>query len=179
MKKKQPDDRAALEEKFAAEFAAIVDKIKQNPNADGWLRLCEVLEKAKADKRIQSSPGALEFLGVVREIAADSFTCDEAIQAFRPLAPILAGDQLRDNSGRIRGGETMKHRKENHTQLLTDAVEAILKNPATSDWSDPDIARWLMKPERAFHERKGKTPLGLKTMTTRVKEIRAAYKASI
>lgn len=185
-KTKCPDANAEQREKFKAaarekfeELIAIADKIRRNPNADGWMRLCEILGEAEADKRIQSSPGALGFLKVVHYIAADSFVYDDAIQAFRLLTPMLASDQLRDNTGRIKGGDTMRRSAETHVEHLKDAVIDLLKNRSTSDWSDPEIARWLMKPERAFHERKGKAPLGLRTMTARVKKIRADYKASI
>lgn len=155
-----------------------IDPKHDKTKTDGWLRLCEVLKDAMSDERIRSSVGASDFLEVVYELAADAFTADDAMQALKPIRAILAGDLLKDNSGGIDGGETMKRLKEAHTNDLRAAVTDILKNPKTSDWSDPEIARWLMKPERAYHERKGKTPLGLKTMTTRVKEIRADYKAS-
>lgn len=180
---KGPDANAELREKLEAEFrekfAAIADELMKNPNCAAWLKLSSVLKKASMDKEILSSRGASEFLEIVRMVVDDSFTCDDSIQAFRLLIPLLAGDQFRDNGGRIKGGDTMRRRKEAHVGDLRAAVTDILKNPTTADWSDPEIARWLMKPERAYHVRKGKTPLGLRTMTTRVKEIRADYKASI
>jgi hypothetical protein len=163
-------------------------RLSGNPHLDGWLRLSDILSDAKDDERVLSSPGASAFLGVVKQITL--MTCMQlvngnvendafvGVKAFRPLAADLAGYQLRDNSGRIKGGETMKLRKVAHTKLLTDAVEDILKNPATSDWRDPEIARWLMEAPRAFHSFNGRE-LTEKTMTARVKEIREIYKASI
>ena len=81
-----------------------------------------------------------------------------------------------NNEGRIKGGETTKKRADEHKETLKDAVVSILKNPATSDWSNPRIARFLMEPTRAFHKSKGKSPLGEQTMTDRVKKIREEYK---
>lgn len=183
-KTKRPDANAELRERLDAEFREkwiplATRNVIDNPNCKAWLRLFVILDEAMRDSEILSSRAASQFLEVMRELAADSFTCDEAIQAFRPLAPILAGDQLRDNTGRIKGGDTMERLKEAHIEILKQPVIDILRNPKTFDWTDPEIARWLMKPERAYHERKGKPPLGLKTMTTRVAKIRADYKASI
>lgn len=182
-KTRNPDGNAKGREELDAGFrealGSIEKRFKDNPDFSAWLRLYVILDDAMSDKVILTSRAATKFLEVVRELAADSYTCNDAIQALRPLGPVLAGDQLRDNTGRIKGGDTMKQLKAAHTKHLTTAVVDILKNPKTSDWKDPDIARWLMEPGKAYHERKGKTPLGHKTMTTRVKEIRAAYKASI
>jgi hypothetical protein len=177
------DNQRARQADHRARHDAWTLEVNQNPNADGWRRLCEILENDMTDKRILSSPGASEVVGLFHEIAADSWTCGDAIQALRVLAPILAGDQLRDNTGRHNGGKSMKQIKEAHIEHLTQPVIDILKNPKTSDWGDPEIARWLMKPERALHKFKDKKlkdkELTVKTMTNRVKEIRAAYKASI
>lgn len=162
---------------FKRDWQTEMRRVTQNPNYIGWSRLFYILEDALDDKEILSSVAATNFLNIMRELVADSFTYGDVIQAFRPIAPKLAGDLLRDNSGRIKGGERMKQRAAEHTELLKVAVVAILKNPATSDWRDPDIARWLMEPERA-HKFNPK-PLTEKTMTTRVKKIRADYKASI
>ena len=49
--------KAAVQEKFE-ELFAIADKIRRNPNADGWMRLCEILGEAEADKRIHHGPTA-------------------------------------------------------------------------------------------------------------------------
>jgi len=160
-----------------AKIAAIAERISANPNADGWIGLCEILKKAKTDKRVVSSVPASEFLEVMSILAEDALTSTNAIKALRQLAPAIAGDQLRDNTGRHEGGATMAQRKEEHVKILTPSVTDILKNPATSGWSDPAIARWLMEPQRALHKFK-KIELSEQTMIDRVAAIREMYKTA-
>lgn len=74
-----------LDAKLQARLAAIADRIMANPNADGWIRLCEILKKARTDKRIASSAGASEFLELMCELAADALTTSNAKQAIKPL----------------------------------------------------------------------------------------------
>jgi hypothetical protein len=175
------------EEESKAEHRVWMEQqLLKTPSIEGWMRLNDLLIEALQDKRVQSSAGAIEFALDCQQLAQNGvmrtvFYGDDvdAIDVFKALMPDIAADQLGPHKGWIEGGETMKRLKAAHTKHLTTAVVDILKNPKTSDWKDPDIARWLMEPGKAYHERKGKTPLGLKTMTNRVKEIRAAYKASI
>lgn len=84
---------------------------------------------------------------------------------------------LRQKGQHLKGGNTMAKRAEDHEKNLTDAVLQILKNPATSDWSNPKIARWLI--QKGFHKSDGKKPIELseQTMTDRVRAIRDKYKA--
>lgn len=66
-------------------IATAQERIRANPNADGWVRLCEILGAAKQDERIILSAGASEFLEVVYELAADSLTLDNANAAIEPV----------------------------------------------------------------------------------------------
>lgn len=96
---RSPEDakqHAENEVKSEAAFKPLMDalfastaKDRENPNFDGWVRLCEILKKAKQDKRIASSAGASEFLEVVYELAADSLTLDSGDAAFEPITEEL------------------------------------------------------------------------------------------
>lgn len=101
-----------LEKRFAELFAEIAAKIAANPNADGWIRLLELLRKAEQDKRIKSSPGASEFLGLVIELASDSFTASTAEQAIEPLietSPIAVfAKPFKNNSEKVRKGGPLR-----------------------------------------------------------------------
>lgn len=163
-------------QELAASVLALIDE-----HSAGWDRLREILKDAMEDERILSSSGASDFLETVYELSAYG-VAGSSKPAFRLLYPALVGDKLRSNRGRHSGGETMKERKESHINGLRAAVTDILKNPKTSDWNDPEIARWLMTPPNAFHvfEHRGKRQeVKEKAMTTRVAKIRADYKASI
>ena len=154
----------------------------QSMDDPGWSQILRILNAASKDDRILSSPSASSFLDAVIKLAKIA-TLDEepetdGIKAFRPLAADLAGEQLGRYNGRENGGETMKKIKEAHIEHLTQPVIDLLKHPKTSDWSDTEIASWLMEPRQAFHVFNGKE-VKQKTMTLRVKEIRATYKASI
>lgn len=151
-----------------------VDPKHEKIRADGWIRLREILENAKQDERIAASSGAADFLELVCELAADSLKHEDAMQVLRPLANALAGTLLESNEGRHKGGATMAAKKSEHIVTLENAVLPLLKNPATSDWSNPQIAKWLT--EKGFHKHCG-IELGLQTMTGRVSEIRKKYKA--
>jgi hypothetical protein len=171
------------------------------PNMEGWERLIQILDAARKEEKILSSASAAEFVDTVLTIALNTGfkllngevePTDESvggIKAFLPLGPELSGEHLGHYNGRENGGKTMERRADEHANLLKKSVEDLLKNPSTADWSDRNIARWLMEEPRALHKAKARAKkpkdskkpneLSEKTMTTRVKEIRAAYKASI
>ena len=146
-------------------------------NTAGLARLREIMEEAKQDKIILLSSSASDLLELLCDLVADSPNADNAVEILRPLAKIMAGGLIKDSKGRHLGGDTMAKRAEAHTKILKDVVVSILKNPATFDWSNPKIAKWLMEPQRAFHKFNG-IERGLQTMTDRVKEIREEYKAA-
>lgn len=194
MKKTKPDintmvdfgspTHTEMNKKLQGWIAAEQERIRANPNADGCIRLCEILKEAKADKRIAASGVASKILEIFYETAADALTTSNASQALKPLHSALTAEQLADNTGRHNGGKTMAKRAEDHEKTLTDAVLQILKNPATSDWSNPEIARWLIQKGFAItscrrrHKSDGKKPTELseQTMTDRVEAIRDKYK---
>ncbi|MBA2660087.1 MAG: hypothetical protein H0U72_11305 [Nitrosospira sp.] len=60
-------------------------KIRANPNADGWMRLCEILKSANEDKRIKSSAGASDFMELMLLLAEDAITASSAEEAIQPL----------------------------------------------------------------------------------------------
>tara|TARA_R110002049_G_scaffold163963_4_gene329994 strand:+ start:62 stop:574 length:513 start_codon:yes stop_codon:yes gene_type:complete len=76
---------AANESEILKRFRDIVANVLANPNADGWVRLLELLRKAEKDKRVKSSPGASEFLELTIELASDALTASTAEQAIEPL----------------------------------------------------------------------------------------------
>lgn len=80
---------AAHEDEILKHFREIANKILANPNADGWIRLLEILRKAEKDKRIKSSPGASEFLELTIELASDALTASTAWQAIEPLNDVM------------------------------------------------------------------------------------------
>lgn len=101
MKKIKTDNKTAFAEankSLLAKIDVIHKEIMANPNADGWLRLCEILLEAKQDKRIVSSGGASGFLDLVFEIASDSFTAPTAEHAIKPLEKILT-EKYTENLG--------------------------------------------------------------------------------
>lgn len=63
-------------------------QIQANPNSDGWIRLVDLLRKAQNDKRIQSSPGASDFLDLMIVLASDSLTASTADRAVQPLIEV-------------------------------------------------------------------------------------------
>lgn len=161
-----------------------VDPAHDKAIVAGWSRLCEILNEAMQDKRIAGAVGLgaggpQDFLELMLDLAeiAQSNSASDSVQALKPLTKSMAADQLRAHSGHKQGGKTMAARKNRHQESLKNDVEAILRNPKTSGWSNPDIARWLMKPERARHESEG-TALGEQTMTNRVKKIREEFISS-
>jgi hypothetical protein len=164
--------------------------------AAAWARVHDAIKGAMADECVTACPEAMDFLEMtfsVSLLAAMRHVWLEddvrGIKAFTALTPGLAGEHLGHYNGRENGGKTMERRADEHANLLKKSVEDLLKNPSTADWSDRNIARWLMEEPRALHKAKARAKkpkdskkpneLSEKTMTTRVKEIRAAYKASI
>lgn len=83
-----------------ARMRKIADTIMANPNADGWLRLCEILKGAKDDERIKTSAGANDFLELIYFLAADAVTASSADQALEPLAQIFISENARDIANR-------------------------------------------------------------------------------
>lgn len=102
----------AATQKFQEYFAKEWERILQNPNADGWIRLIEILEKARNDKRVLTSAGATDFLGMAIELASDSLTASTADQAIEPLNDVLPlaihGKIMRDNEKKNPGGPVRK-----------------------------------------------------------------------
>lgn len=80
---------AAAKTTSSSEWAELHKEVMANHNADGWLRLCEILNEAKEDKRIISSPGASEFLVLMKELAADAFTASSGDEALQPLVEAI------------------------------------------------------------------------------------------
>jgi len=92
-----PDINSPIDAGLQAQLDAIVKKIRANPNADGWVRLCEILKKAKHDKRIIASGGASEFLELVYELASDSLTAANARPSLMPLTKALKSEEQSNN----------------------------------------------------------------------------------
>lgn len=112
MCKPSPEDE--LIRKYIAEVSETWRKqaadILANPNADGWVRLVELLIQAGKDERIISSPGASGFVAFIVEYAKDSLTTSSAEQALRPLAKELESESARNKANK-RFNETRKAEK--------------------------------------------------------------------
>lgn len=162
--------------KLKAQFESFADKVRENPNSDGWLRLCEILENAKSDNRIISSSGASEFVGLMYEICADSMFAANSKEALEPLEKIMTEKstrgirKIRETKAHIKGGNTTAVKAEQRRIKNKKVVEDLLGNPAKSGMDDGDIAQYLI--DRGFHDNKTK-----KTMTRDVEKIREVYKA--
>lgn len=92
MKRLTPAQRKALEDatQMLQEWSAREGaRIRSDPNADGWIRLLEIMEKARNDKRVRTSAGAADFLDLVVELASDALTAPTADQAIDPLNDVM------------------------------------------------------------------------------------------
>lgn len=125
-------------------IAATAEKIMSNPNADGWIRLCEILKEAKADKRIAASGGASKTLEIFYEIAADALTTSNASQALKPLEEILTESfkrgikKIRQTNSHIKGGDTTHANKEARKNAIREPLNKILSDPLKARWNkDP------------------------------------------
>jgi hypothetical protein len=85
----------AVELLFGAQAAERLKEDMTNPNFIGWSRLCELLNGAREDKQIASSPGASEFLELMNELAIDAFYASTAEEALGPLIKTIKSAQAR------------------------------------------------------------------------------------
>lgn len=138
------------------QFREIADKILANPNADGWIRLLEILRKSEKDKRIKSSPGASEFLELTIELASDAITASTAEQAIEPLietSPIaIFAKPFKNNSAKARKGGPIrvaiaKQLKKN-TSLKNPELFRIIASKPPKGWTfyDNSVGRYIEGP---------------------------------
>lgn len=115
-------------------------RILNNPNADGWIRLIEILEKARKDRRVASSDGAVDFLDLVVELASDALTASTADQAIEPLNDVMPQAIL--------GGKFLKGRKPNTGGPIRKRIEKELAKDPT------------LMPRHLWNKIKSKPPKG-------------------
>lgn len=133
-------------------------RIKANPSADGWLRLIELLRKAANDKRIVSSPGAMGFLELMLELAADALTASTAKAAVQPLIdvsdeaifakPFLKHAGRARKPGAIRGFIRATLKKA--PSLTNEELWAAIKKRAPKGWKpmeSPRLGRYIEGPK--------------------------------
>lgn len=72
------------------EAAAKVSAAYASPNGKGWMRLCELLALAADDLAVKASPGASEFLAVVRVLAEDGVLDQSADPRFREVHRLMS-----------------------------------------------------------------------------------------
>jgi hypothetical protein len=132
-------------EQIGEQIREIADKILANPNADGWIRLLEILRKAEKDKRIKSSPGASEFLELTIELASDALTASTAEQAIEPLNHAMP---LAILGGKVTNAH--KARDDYQDKLDCQAIARAMweKTPGAT------IAKLLRTPELAAYAKK-------------------------
>lgn len=103
------DDATRMLQEWSKREAA---RILRNPNADGWIRLIEIMEKARKDKRVRTSAGALDFLDLVIDLAGDALTASTADQAIEPLNDVMPlaihGKAMRQGEKKNPGGPVRK-----------------------------------------------------------------------
>lgn len=87
-----------VQTEFYSRLAKIQRDIEENPNFDGWIRLCELLGEARNDKRVASSLGASEFVELMIDLASDSLGASSAKQAIEPLLKALINDKQREKA---------------------------------------------------------------------------------
>ena len=94
-----------------------VDPIHEKAKADGWIRLCEILEEAMQDKTIAASSGAAAFLELMAGLAANSLTAENNIE---PLQPVIK-EFVKDAEDKAKDAEdkasAMKKSLKNHRKL--------------------------------------------------------------
>lgn len=133
-----------------------VAEILGNPNADGWVRLVELLMQAGKDERIISSPGASGFVALIVKYAKDSLTTSSAEQALRPLAKELESESARNKANK-RFNETRKAEKwtvgewQQHKKDYEGNKSAFARDYAKRIWNEKNVQvternireRWL------------------------------------
>lgn len=126
-KSKKSDAQIEFEKSDAwVSFTKLVAEIEADPNADGWIRLIEILTGAQKDKRILSSAGASSFLELVLDIASDAITTSSAEQAIQPLAEILKSIHARDAAAK--SNKVLKEAKKWVQREWEQHKEAYKKN---------------------------------------------------
>lgn len=122
MKRHAPEQQKMIDEamqRLAESFDRSRALILSNPNADGWIRLIEIMEKARKDKRVRASSGAIDFLDLIIDLASDALTASTADQAIEPLNDVMPQAIL--------GGKFLRGRKPNTGSPIRKRIAAELK----------------------------------------------------
>jgi hypothetical protein len=77
-------------------LAELWRKIEACADADGWIRLCEILEDAVDDERVKTSNGASEFIQLILDLSLDAIFAPSADVAIAPLKAALRSDHGKD-----------------------------------------------------------------------------------
>jgi len=103
-------------------FAPIVQKVRERmatPEGAGWVRVCDVLKRAKLDPAIAASPPAAEFIQIMLDLASDAISARDAETALRPLDGLMPLGEL--------GAAFKQGRKRGSVSELRLAVRRVLK----------------------------------------------------
>lgn len=95
------------------ELDAYGARVVANQNADGWLRLCKLLEKAAHDPRVSAAPHAGEFAELVFDLAVGASASGSAYEAIQPIikAALEASNRERTKPARDAKGSPAEIRR--------------------------------------------------------------------